>query len=225
MEFSIDGFTQAIRDNLYDNFPYMDKPYMSSWGVLQTKEQKNPNRPLHIRDIAFGYLPTFNSGDQLYFDIGSDYAEEYYPYYHILNDAQVIHKRNKATKSSKGSQDKISKKSARDYGIINWNGKTFSREYQKNVRGARSRTSTATKKLVIVDSEGVVHKVKENEGADYYVNIHYKYIDRILDATIPFVAHEFGLTLKRKEDSGLAEEYAQQEETNLVNAIMSMMEE
>ena len=107
-EFSLQGFTNSIRQNLYDNFPYEND---------ETKMMKHLKRPLHIRDIALG-LP-YMSGNMFIFEIGNDYAEENYPYYHILEDAEVIRKRGRGTKLSKGSQAEISKLSERDYGRIN----------------------------------------------------------------------------------------------------------
>jgi len=199
MEYTIDNFVSRLREIIYDNFPFESD---------DINNKKHAKRPLHIRDIAFGYLPTFNDGeDKRFFDIGSDYAEEYYPYYHILQDSEVIHIKGRGTKTSKGSQERISDKSARDYGHINWNGKTYSREYVKNVRGARSRSGKARR--TFVDSNGVVYKI--NENASTYVNIHYKYIDRILDNLLPWIAMELNMTLRRKQDTGIAEEYARQE--------------
>ena len=193
MEYSIDSFVNRLREVLYDNFPFESE---------EINEKKHKKRPLHIRDIAFINLPIAHSFDTLTFDIGSPYAEENYPYYHILQDSQVIHIRGKGTKSSKGSQDRVSDLQARDYGRVKWNGKTYTQEYKKNVRGSRSKFDKARR--TFVDSNGVVYKI--NETATTYVNIHYKYIDRILDNTLPWIATEFGMKLKRKQDTGLGEE-------------------
>ena len=221
-EFEINAFVDRIREMLYDNFPYFadDMEYRSSWGVMQTNKQKHPNREGHIRDIAFKNLPVGVNLDTRTFDIGSEYAEMVYPYYHILQDSETIHKRNQGTKSSKGSQRLISDKSARDYGRVKWNGKTFSQEYKKNVRGARSKK---TKKLIYIN--GNYYEVGKD---DTYINIHYKYIDRILDATIPWIAHEFGLRILRKQDTGLGEEFESQREVDsqtMLNILDSFTEE
>ena len=58
------------------------------------------------------------SGNMYIFEIGNDYAEENYPYYHILEDAEVIRKRGRGTSKSKGSQAQIEKLSQRDYGPV-----------------------------------------------------------------------------------------------------------
>lgn len=211
-EFTIKDFTQKIRDNLYENFPYEND---------ELNLKKHKNRPLHIRDIAFGYLPTMEMGNALYFDIGSDYAEEYYPYYHILEDAEVIRKRGRATKGTRGSQAQVQNLSKRDYGRINFNGKTYSREYRKNVRGERSRADKATRYITGTDGK----LVKINANADYYKNEHYRYIERILDTTLPWIASEFGLRMGRTEITDLAEEYATQESEDRIMNIMSSFEE
>lgn len=205
-EFNIDSFVERLREVMYDNFPYESN---------EITMKKHKNRPLHIRDIAFKNLPVSVNIDSRTFDIGSDYAEMVYPYYHILQDSEVIHIRGKGTKTSKGSQANISVASARDYGRVTWNGKTYSKEYIKNVRGSRSKQGKARK--YYIDSNGEVFKI--NETANTYVNIHYKYIDRILDQTIPFIAHEFGLTLRRKQDSGLGEEYQEQQNQDISNLL------
>ena len=98
MEFTLADFTNRIHQVLYDNFPYEND-------TIDIKKHKN--RPLHIRDIAL--LPPMESDGALVFEIGSEYAEENYPYYHILEDAEVIRKRGKGNKQSGGSQAKIEK--------------------------------------------------------------------------------------------------------------------
>ena len=213
MEYTIDSFVSRIREVMYDNFPYFPdgKMYRSSWGVMQDNAQKHPNRTDHIRDIAFMNLPITTNMETRSFDIGSEYAELLYPYYHILQDSEVIHKRYQGTKNSKGSQDAISDKSARDYGRINWNGKTYTQEYKKNVRGGRSKK---TKRLIYKNGQYYEY------GKDTtYVNIHYRYIDRILDSTLPWIAHEFGLKMSRKVNTGLEEENAMQEEIGVAGII------
>ena len=114
-EFSLSNFANDIRQNIYDNFPYEND---------DVKAIKHANRQAHIRDIALGL--TYTSDGKMIFEIGNDYAEEYYPYYHILEDAEVIRKKGRGTKLSKGSQAEITKLSDRDYGRISFNGQTFS---------------------------------------------------------------------------------------------------
>ena len=211
MAFELANFVKDIRQNLYDNFPYEDDA---------VKEIKHKKRPLHIRDIAFGYLPNVVDNGTIYFDIGSDYAEEYYPYYHILEDAEVIRKRGKGTKTSKGSQAMVEQLGKRDYGRISFNGKTYSREYQKNVRGERSRVLKSTYK--IVGSDGVVYKI--NKDANYYKNVHYHYIERILNETLPWIAQSNGLKMGRTKITSLADDYNSQTSSDMILNILDSFE-
>ena len=198
-EFNLQEFTDLVREYLYGLFPYEND---------DVKTIKHKDHPFHIKDVAFMWLPTSMSGDgkSMMFDIGSDYAEENYPYYHILQDAQVIHKKGKGTKTSKGSQALIQDISKRDYGRIKFSGKTYSREYQKNVRGERAKIVDKSTRFVYSNGK----TVKINADASTYVNVHYKYIDKILDYSLPFIAQYFGMKLMRKKNSGLEEEYNEQ---------------
>ena len=205
-EFSLSNFANDIRQNIYDNFPYEND---------EVKALKHAKRPAHIRDIALGL--TYTSDGTQVFEIGNDYAEEYYPYYHILEDAEVIRKKGRGTKLSKGSQAEITKLSDRDYGRVSFNGKTFSREYQKNVRGARSRVEKAT--YNIVGSDGKVYKI--NKDANYYKNVHFHYIERILNNTLPWIAQANGLRMGRTELTSLESDYEQQEYGSLVANIIN----
>lgn len=205
-EFSLSNFANDIRQNIYDNFPYEND---------EIKAIKHAKTPLHVRDVALGL--TYMSNGQMIFEIGNDYAEEYYPYYHILEDAEVIRKRGRGTKLSKGSQAEITKLSDRDYGRISFNGKTFSREYQKNVRGARSRVEKAT--YNIVGSDARVYKV--NKDANYYKNTHFHFIERILNETLPWIAQANGMRMSRTEISSLETDYENDQSESLITSIMS----
>ena len=206
MEFSLSNFVNEIRQNIYDNFPYESD---------DIKMMKHAKRPLHIRDVALG-LP-YMSGNMYIFEIGNDYAEENYPYYHILEDAEVIRKRGRGTSKSKGSQAQIEKLSQRDYGKISFNGKTYSKEYQRNVRGQRSLADKGT--IRVVGADGVVYRI--NKDANYYKNKHYHYIERILNNTLPWIAQANGLRMGRTEMSSLESDYESQEHDSLISGIMS----
>ena len=208
-EFSLSNFANDIRQNIYDNFPYEND---------DVKAIKHAKRPAHIRDIALGL--TYTSDGKMIFEIGNDYAEEYYPYYHILEDAEVIRKKGRGTKLSKGSQAQITKLSDRDYGRISFNGQTFSREYQKNVRGQRARAEKAT--YNIVGSDGKVYKV--NKDANYYKNIHFHYIERILNNVLPWIAQANGVKMGRTEMTSLESDYESQEHDSLITSIINSFE-
>ena len=205
-EFDINEFTELLRDYLYGLFPRESD---------KAKETKHSTRPLHIRDIAFGNLPTRDEDGAKVFEIGSEYAEEKYPYYHILEDAEVIRKRGKGNKQSGGGQAKIEKLGKRDYGRWSFNGKTYSQEYRKNVRGERSRVGKATEKWVGLNGQIMV----VNKDASYYKNVHYHYIEKILDYSIPFIAQWFDMKIVRKQLTSGKEEYEQQELESLIEQL------
>lgn len=194
---------------MYDSFPYEEDI------ITRSKHKKTPR---HIRDVAFMDNDVIHNGNTNIFDIGNNYAEENYPYYHILQDSKVIRKANKSTKYTRGSQEKITPVGARDYGRIKFNGKTYIKEYAKNIRGQRDLSSKATQ--YATDSRGRL--VKINKDADYYLNTHYQYIDRMLESGIlNKLALEFNLGRKSTLFSGLKEEYEMQENEDIISIINS----
>ena len=203
-EFTIDSFTSVLREKMYQLFPYEND---------EINKKKHKGREGHIRDIAFYNLPVIGVDNVREFNIGSDFAEEKYPYYHILQQAPVIRKAGRGTKKSKGSQAAIQELSNRDYERVNWNGKTYTKEYSKNVRGSRNKV---IKNATYIKRNAGGQIMKVNRQANSYVNIHYQYIDKMLDTIAPLIASEFGMTLKRKVNTGLQEEYEWQNEQDAV---------
>lgn len=214
-EFTLNEFVDVLREYLYGFFPY------ESDEINKTKHKK---RPLHIRDVAFKNLPISVNLNTMSFDIGSEYAEMVYPYYHILQDAPVIRKKGRGTTKSRGSQARVELLSSRDYSTITFNGKTFTKEYQKNVRGKRSKVIDNSTRYSWSNGK----MVKINKEANSYQNVHYKYIDRTLDYCLPFMATYFNMKMLRKVDSGLEEEYNMQQldrMSNLVDILNSFGED
>jgi hypothetical protein len=205
-EFTLDAFYNSLISYIANSFPYLNDEEVDG--------SKHPNRnPLHLKDAVFDNLPNIVMNDQIIFDIGNPRLEETHPYYHILEDSEVIRKKNKGTKTSKGSQDQISDKGARDYGIVKWNGKTFTQEYKKNVRGARSKAQKATRRAFFVDSYGQVFRTQINKDAKYYLNIHYHYIEKAIDNAVPSLCAQFGLKPLRVKDTRLSDEYQMDQDT------------
>lgn len=207
-EFNLDSFVNAMVSYMAIAFPYMNDEELDS--------KKHPKRnPLHLKDAVFDNLLTIPSenGNVITFDIGNEVLETTHPYYHILQDSEVIRKKWRGTTKSKGSQDKIKDLGKRDYGRVSWNGKTYTKEYSRNVRGSRSRVGRATQVYRIVDDEGIVYSTKANPNADYYANVHYKYLDRMFDegGIAQTLANDFGLRIKSHKNNGLKEEYDTQD--------------
>ena len=209
MEYNITLFTDKLKEYFTESplFPYMYSEYLSGWGVMQDSAKKHPKRnPPHLKDMTKMCLEqttTFVDENIVVFDFGNEKMETYYPYYHILQDAPVIRKKNQGTTKTKGSQANVKDLGKRNYGITSWNGKTFTKEYTRNVRGSRNRFDKISHWTIVNGNKTWVNR---DSGA--YNNVHYHYIDNILDQDVVFkLASVFGLKTFRKKNGGLAEEY------------------
>ena len=216
MDFEKHTFSTRLRELFFDSpmFPIMIGDYVSKWGQTQSDAQKHKDRnPTHLKQAAEQEVANtvVESENTITFDYGSAKLERIYPYYHILQNSKVIRKANRGTKKSKGSQV-LQSVEKRDFERVQWNGKTFVKEYSKSVRGSRLQYETTKK----------VRGEYYNTHANQYLNIHYKYIDRILDNIVYTLASEFGLKMRRKQDTGLAEEYSMQEESEYTTDIIDI---
>ena len=203
MEYDLGTFTRTLKELLYNEMPFD-----------RDNEHPHANRNFHMRDLALGQNNVIPVGlNSMYFEIGNDIAEEKAPYYHILEDAQVIRKAGFGTKKSKGSQAFVQDKSKRDYGQATFTITNNSKgrrinpyyEYRRNVRGKRSLIEKSTHR--VYDENGKLTKV--NRDSKYYFNIHYNYIERNLEWLTKLLANEFGMQLKRVK-TDFTEEYAEQ---------------
>lgn len=206
MEYNIADFTTRLRELMYLAFPNLPERGKNASG---TPKHKTDNQ--EIRNVAFKNNLTISELDQTIFEIGNELSEEKYPYYHILEDSPVIRKRGKGTKKTKGSQAEVKELGKRDYGIVKWNGKTFSKEYTRNVRGSRNRLASVS------HWEGDTFVNRESNA---YQNTHYHYIENMLNGGIlDTLATEFGLKRARTIDTGLAEEYFSQDDADFGNIL------
>lgn len=214
MEYNLDAFFNSLISYMAVAFPYMQD---------EDKDRaKHPKRnPLHLKDAIFNSLQANHTINTITFDIGNENLEITHPYYHILEQAQVIRKRGKGTTKSRGSQAKVQNVGSRDYDRVNWNGKTFTKEYRRNVRGSRSLIGKASR---WEDDKFI------NREANYYANVHYRYIENILESGIlDMLATEFGMRRMRTQNLGLVEEMALQESieqgtdeaANMINILSS----
>lgn len=220
MEFTIDAFTTRLRDLMYERFPRLPGRGFNPSGSPKHGGEFTPPFNDEIRDVAFKNNPTYTLDmDTMAFEIGNDYAEEHYPYYHILEDAPYIRKRNRATDKTKGSQAKVEELSKRDYNVIGFNGKIYTKEYSRNVRGARSRLSSVSHWAT--DYNG--NKVMINRDSNSYLNVHYQYIEKMMNTSIlDQLAMEFGLKKPITQVTSLKEDY---EALSIVDIINSLAEE
>ena len=228
-DYNLISFTNKLKEWFTDSplFPYYEignadniglSDYSTYQATKQSAKSKHPNRsPTHLKDIAKECLNTTTiiANDMILFDYGNSIMERNYPHYHILENSPVIRKAYHGTKKSKGSEMYESNVGKRDYEKVLWNGKTFTKEYKKNVRGIRNRMSKVSH-WGIVDGQGKWL----NKESNSYLNTHYKYIENILDNDVIYrLASEFGMKLGRKQDTGLIDEFAMQQDTSVENII------
>lgn len=201
----LSSFANDLKEGVKSGIPYPKN--------VELDEKKHKNTPKHIRDIALGNTEKYNN--EFFFDLGNEQLERDYPYYHILEDSEVIHKRKKGTSTSKGSQATIIDKSKRDYGKIlvhttKSGKKSYYQEYRKNVRGKRSAIRTETIKVVNSETGEVTeHERKVPKSSTTYINVHYHYIEKTLEnKVVNELCTKYGLKPKRKKISGLEDDKA-----------------
>ena len=201
MEFNLRSFVARLRNLMYDHFPNLKDRGRNPNGTFKHGQYNE-----QIRDVAFKNNPTISSMENQYtFDIGNEYSEEHYPYYHILEDAPYIRKRDRGTSKTRGSQAKVEKLADRNYSFPTWNGKTFTQEYRKNIRGKRNRIGKVSHWATDYNGE----KIFINRESNSYLNEHYQYVERMLnDSILDTLAFEFNLKRARTEITGLEEELA-----------------
>lgn len=192
MEFSLTEFTRALFDKMYNRFPNLPNR-----GVNNNGKPKHGEYNDEIRDVAFkqngtnGVITLTENLQML--EIGNSYAETHYPYYHILENSLVIHKRNKGTAKSKGSQMFETNLSKRDYEQVSMKGKTFSKEYRHNYRGDRGSNVLKSADVIKIRNGITEHS---NKNSNTYSNEkHYHYIEKMLDPIVKELKDEFNLTL------------------------------
>ena len=110
MEYDLISFTNRLIE-LFGQSKYMPDMggfYVDKNGHTQKDDVKHSKRPIP-RDLRTQITNCMistkvGSEDMTTFDLGSEIMEQYFPYYHILQQAPSIRKRGKATRTSKGSQ-------------------------------------------------------------------------------------------------------------------------
>lgn len=206
-EFNLQTFVNSLKDMFLKNpnMPLSTMYYMDAYGNLQLNSKKHQNRePLHLQEaIDRSISDSMVRIDEniVTFDIGNEKMETMHPYYHILENTPYIRIKGQGTDKTRGSQAKVENIGARDYEIVSWNGKTFSKEYSRNVRGMRNRDDSVTRRY---------GEVLVKRQSNSYKNDHYQYIEKILESITPILAQTFNMKLARVQDSGLAEEYFSQ---------------
>jgi len=192
MEFDINSFANTLKSLLAESMPYEDEAINAL---------KHKGRTAHIKNIALldNNIIVIDK-DTVMFSLGNELAEEDYPYYHILNDAEVIKFRGKSTKKTRGSQSSLPFKE-RDYNIYSISQTSSGRikqnyEYKKNVRGERTK----------------INQYGQAKDKNSYVNIHFNYIENSLDGIdsnkgiVNNIADLYGMRVMRKKTTISGEE-------------------
>lgn len=194
MDFDLSTFTTELRAKMFFRFPYLQ-----GRGTNKNGTPKHGRFNEEIRHVAFDTNMTIDYGDNIkIFEIGNDYAETNYPYYHILEDAPVIHKAGHGTKQSKGSQQYVRVLKNRDYGIVSKKttskGKVYyKQEYRgKNYRGKRLFNLYEHSQHKVLDLDTNVTTLR-NDTSPTYMNEHYHYIEEMLDKITDELASEYNM--------------------------------
>ena len=218
--FTLSAFANKLIDLFIKspNMPDMKGAYTNKYGWTQLDSSKHKKRPepRDLRSQIDRSMNTTMSADlngegQISFNIGNEFMELNFPYYHILQQAPTIRKKGKGTNKTKGSQMYEKDKAKRDYEQVHWNGKTFTKEYERNVRGGRLNLNKTSMHI-----DGQFLNMDQNQ----YLNMRYKYIDTILDKdVVDQLALYFGMKRKRTQDTGLIDEFADQEGTSVESVL------
>jgi hypothetical protein len=131
--------------------------------------------------------------DTVMFRLGNARSERIAPYYHILEDAQTIRMPNRGTAKTKGSQANRPR-SKRDYSVYNppqAQTNRLTQEYRTSYTSGRRSYIPTTLKLIDL-RQGVIDNKKK---LPYRYNIHFAYIERILETILPGIATALGLEL------------------------------
>lgn len=221
-EFNLTAFAKSLYELFLTSsyFPKMEGNSLSSWGIMQTDRQKHPNRnPLHLQDAARKCIQqTFQTLEEnvVMFDYGNEELERTHPYYHILENTPYIRKAGRSTEKSRGSQAKIEDASKRNYEEVSWNGKTFTKEYRRNIRGSRKRNDKVSRWAY-----GGNFKVFVNREANSYLNEHYQYIETVIDSIVYMLGEQNGARFVGRRNQGLMEEYFSQFDSSVSNDILN----
>jgi hypothetical protein len=164
-------------------FPYSDRK------LNPTKNQFKP----HMKTIALDKNPIIPLSPTMhYFELGNDYSEEKAPYYHILEDAKQIRNPYASTKRTRGFQAFEPNKRKRDYSTNTYYKDTTG----KNVYGNEYRYAFRPGRRSYVGQQmNLVQKRFDtrNQKKPFRYNIHFAYIERILEKIVPYIADFLGL--------------------------------
>jgi hypothetical protein len=196
-------------------FPYDYSP--------NRKSTRNGLPKPHMKDSALlsnAVIPL--DASSYYFEIGNSNAEALTPHYHILEDAKIIRRANKSTKITRGSQDRVADKGKRNYGVwqdrITTQSKGSQYGYLETIQEYRQNQSRnfwgdAAKAREYTERVKYHHVYNRN----HYSNVHWKYIERILEQLVPVVAISVNAKLVKTTRETLKDEWFNESSILLFN--------
>jgi hypothetical protein len=157
----------------------------------------------HMKNVALKNNPIIVLSPEIQvFELGNEYAEENAPQYHILEDSKVIKNSNFGTEQSLGSQRKVSDVRKRDYGKVTYlkggNIVKIGQEYRTAFK-SRSNIWGVNTTLALKRFNA------RNEKRNYRYNIHFGYIERILEEITPLIAQQFNARLVVRDSGSLGD--------------------
>jgi hypothetical protein len=164
----------------------------------------------HMRNVALKNNPIIVLSPEIQvFELGNEYAEEKAPQYHILEDSKKIKNPNRGTEQSLGSQRKVSEVRKRDYGKVTYlkggNIVEIGQEYRQSFRSR----SNIWKENLRLSTKRFEQKWNKKRGLrvdnSYRYNIHFGYIERILEEITPLIAQQFNARLIVRDSGSLGD--------------------
>ena len=165
-----------------------DRVAQMVWGSMYWNTMfpydKNRKKPLpHMREASFPYNLLRLNDTTTVVTLGNDMAMRTNPYYQILQDAEIIHYGNR-----KKRINVVDKETGEIKTKAVGNARGWSTSKSKNIDSSTDRNRRGSRSLD--------YQSKWNETSTWYVNKHYKFIDRILADIMPKIAQQVGGTLK-----------------------------
>ena len=153
------------------------------WNTMFPYDKNRRLPPPHMREATFSYNLLRLNDTTSVVTLGNDRAMQTNPYYQMLQDAEIIHYGNRKKRINVVDKETGEIKTKAVGNARGWStskSKTIDSTTNRNRRGSRS-----------VDIQD-----KWRETSTWYVNKHYKFIDRILADIMPKIATQLGGTLK-----------------------------
>ena len=153
------------------------------WNAMFPYDKNRRLPPPHMREATFSYNLLRLNDTTSVVTLGNDRAMQTNPYYQILQDAEIIHygnRKKRINEVDKETGEIKTKAVGRARGWSTAKSRTIDSSTDRNRRGSRS--------IELQD--------KWRETSTWYVNKHYKYIDRILADIMPKIATQLGGTLR-----------------------------